>query len=254
MVYSGSSEDEFIMHDPEELRSEVAHVRLKILDLLWQNRHLGIKRTSKQAMEDAACAPQAILDSVLDSLEQRELIKGAHGSSGIKITVEGEVELDTLMQNNSKIQVEAKTIKKSKNTLAQYDVFISHASEDKDVFVRSLAQALHSLGLRVWYDEFTLKLGDSLRESIDRGLAGFRYGLVVLSHNFFSKTWPQRELNGLFSTMISDERRILPIWHELSAEEVKKYSPMLSDLVAANSSEGVEAVAKKVLEVCSSSD
>ena len=51
----------------------------------------------------------------------------------------------------------------------EYDLFISHASEDKDDFVRPLANALKSLGVKVWYDEFTLKIGDSLRGSIDRG-------------------------------------------------------------------------------------
>ena len=134
--------------------------------------------------------------------------------------------------------------------MVEYDLFISHASEDKDAFVRPLAQVLREKGLNVWYDEFTLKLGDSLRESIDRGLAASRYGLVVLSHHFFSKDWPQRELNGLFAIMKAGECRILPVWHELTAREVQKYSPMLSDLIAAKSSDGVEAVVEKIVEVC----
>jgi hypothetical protein len=50
--------------------------------------------------------------------------------------------------------------------------------------------------------------------------------------------------------MKGGERRILPGWHKISAEEVKQYSPMLSDIVAASSSEGVDSVVKKVLEVC----
>jgi hypothetical protein len=133
---------------------------------------------------------------------------------------------------------------------SNWDIFISHASEDKDNFVRPLAQALRDKGLKVWYDEFTLKLGYSLRESIDRGLASSRHGLVILSHHFFSKDWPQRELNGLFATMKAGERRILPIWHDLTAEDIQKYSPMLADLVAAKSSEGVEAVAEKVVAAC----
>ena len=133
---------------------------------------------------------------------------------------------------------------------SNWDVFICHASEDKDAFVRPLAHALREKGLNVWYDEFTLKLGDSLRESIDRGLATSRYGLVILSHHFFSKDWPQRELNGLFATMKAGERQILPIWHDLTAQEVQKYSPIVSDLLAAKSSDGVETVAEKVVEVC----
>jgi hypothetical protein len=76
----------------------------------------------------------------------------------------------------------------------QWDVFISHASEDKESIVHSLAVALKDRGLQVWYDAFTLKLGDSLRASIDRGLVQSRFGVVVLSKHFFAKHWPLQEL------------------------------------------------------------
>lgn len=72
-----------------------------------------------------------------------------------------------------------------------YDVFISHATEDKEEIVRPLATALVVRGLRVWYDEFELRIGDSLRRKIDAGLANSRFGVVVLSPNFFAKNWPQ---------------------------------------------------------------
>ncbi len=51
----------------------------------------------------------------------------------------------------------------------EYDVFISHASEDKDAIVRPLATALRAGELRVWYDEFELRIGDSLRPQNRRG-------------------------------------------------------------------------------------
>lgn len=82
---------------------------------------------------------------------------------------------------------------------SEWDVFISHASEDKE-FVRPLADALIARGLRVWYDEFELKVGDHLRRSIDRGLVRSRYGIVVLSPAFFAKHWPQTEVICFFST------------------------------------------------------
>src|SRR5262249_47063162 len=78
----------------------------------------------------------------------------------------------------------------------RWDVFISHASEDKDEFVRPLAKALEQSGLEVWFDETTLKVGDRLRESIDYGLSRSRFGVVVLSKHFFSKNWPKEELEG----------------------------------------------------------
>jgi hypothetical protein len=128
-----------------------------------------------------------------------------------------------------------------------WDVFISHASEDKDLFVKPLANALQSRGLRVWYDEFELKLGDSLRQSIDRGLRDARFGIVVLSHAFFKKDWPQKELDGLTAREVDGRRVILPIWHNLSKEDVLAYSPMLADRVASLSSKGIEAVVRDVL-------
>lgn len=249
MLHSRSSEDEFVMHDPEKLRSEVLRVKREVLDLLWQNRHRGIKRTTKKAIEDVVCTAPSVLNSVLDFFEQRKFITGAYGSSGMKITADGEIELERIQATPKEPSAIAERVNNAPIML-EYDLFISHASEDKDAFVRPLAQVLREKGLNVWYDEFTMKLGDSLRESIDRGLAASRYGLVILSHHFFSKDWPQRELNSLFAIMKAGERRILPVWHELTAREVQKYSPMLSDLIAAKSSDGVEAVVEKIVEVC----
>ena len=95
-----------------------------------------------------------------------------------------------------------------------HDAFICHASEDKDAFVRPLAEALRSHHVEVWYDEFALDVGDSLREAIDRGLAASRYGIVVLSPSFFRKRWPKRELNGLVAREMAEDRgMILPVWH-----------------------------------------
>ena len=79
----------------------------------------------------------------------------------------------------------------------EWDVFISHAWEDKESIARPLAEALRARGLRVWFDEFTLSVGDRLRRSIDRGLANSRDGIVILSPHFFAKEWPQKELDGL---------------------------------------------------------
>lgn len=106
-----------------------------------------------------------------------------------------------------------------------YDVFICHASEDKDSFVRPLAEALRKSHLEVWYDEFTLVIGDSLRETIDRGLSKSRYGVVVISPDFFKKRWPVRELNGLVAREISGEHSvILPIWHNISVKGLESVS------------------------------
>ncbi len=106
-----------------------------------------------------------------------------------------------------------------------------------------------ALGLRVWLDEFELTLGDSLRRKIDYGLAGSRYGVVVLSSAFFSKEWPQRELDGLFAREDGREKVILPIWHNVTASDVARFSPMLADKVAVSTSLGLAHVAATVFAV-----
>ena len=131
-----------------------------------------------------------------------------------------------------------------------HDVFICHASEDKDGFVRPLAHALRERHIDVWYDEFVLNIGDSLRVMIDRGLATSRFGIVVVSPSFFAKAWPQRELNGLVARETFEGRPVvLPIWHHVGRDEVLRFSPPLADAVAISSAEGIEEVVQRLVKV-----
>lgn len=128
-------------------------------------------------------------------------------------------------------------------------VFISHASEDKDVFVRPLVRALKHCGIQVWYDEFTLRPGDSLRRSIDKGLVECSAGIVVLSHAFFQKEWPQRELDALFTAETFGKSRLIPIWHGLTAKDVAEVSALMADRVAINSKLGADEVASQLADL-----
>ena len=130
-----------------------------------------------------------------------------------------------------------------------WDIFISHAGEDKDAVARPLAERLRSLGLKVWYDEFTLSLGDSLRQSIDYGLANSRFGVVVLSPNFLAKNWPKKELDGLFSRETEGEKVILPVWHNIDQAGLSKHSPMMADRIAVSTSKGLDTVVKGIMKV-----
>lgn len=94
-----------------------------------------------------------------------------------------------------------------------------------------MANALTDLGFQIWYDEFTLRVGDSLRKSIDKGLANSRFGIVVLSPDFFAKRWTEYELNGLVAKEMSEDKVVLPIWHRVSKDDVLKYSPTLADKI-----------------------
>ena len=131
-----------------------------------------------------------------------------------------------------------------------YDVFICHAWEDKEEFVRPLAHALRDEGLEVWYDEFALRIGDSLRRSIDKGLAASRFGLVVLSEHFFEKKWPNYELDGLVTKSGTDDQIILPVWHNINKAQVMAYSPSLADKVARSTTDySVQDIAFEVAEL-----
>lgn len=112
----------------------------------------------------------------------------------------------------------------------KYDLFISHASEDKDEIVRPMVTILERLSVRVWYDEFSLQLGDSLTASIDKGLRQSRYGLLVLSKAFLGKNWPDYEYRSLLTRQIDGESVILPLWYGVTKEEVKAYSLFLTDI------------------------
>ncbi|SEB07532.1 TIR domain-containing protein [Pseudobutyrivibrio sp. ACV-2] len=132
----------------------------------------------------------------------------------------------------------------------EFDVFISHASEDKNDVARPLANALQRLGVRVWYDEFELKIGDSLRRKIDQGLSRSRFGIVVISRSFVKKGWTNYELDGLMTKAISGQQILLPIWHDITKQEVIDYSPSLADKVARNTSiETVEEIAAEIAEM-----
>jgi hypothetical protein len=124
---------------------------------------------------------------------------------------------------------------RAEEPLERWDVFISHASEDKADFVEPLASALAAFGVRVWYDAYTLSVGDSLSRSIDQGLARSNFGLVVLSPAFIAKRWPEYELRGLTAREISAGKVVLPIWHSITHESVLNFSPPLADKVAIKS-------------------
>lgn len=111
----------------------------------------------------------------------------------------------------------------------EYDLFLSHASENKD-FVGPLVGELIARGVRVWYDETAIGVGDSLRESIDKGLSRSRFGAVIFSHAFFAKRWTNYELNGLVTREMQGRKVVLPVWHpEMTAEDVTGYSASLAD-------------------------
>ncbi len=132
---------------------------------------------------------------------------------------------------------------------AEYDVFISYASEDKDDVVAPLAEALRKGGLIVWYDDIELGIGDSLRQKIDQGIASSRFAIVVLSNAFFKKGWTNYELDGLVTKAVDGDQVLLPIWHDITKDEVVSYSPSLADKISRNTTtQTIEEIADEIFE------
>jgi hypothetical protein len=128
-----------------------------------------------------------------------------------------------------------------------WDVFISHAREDKEAVARPLATQLAARGVKVWLDAYELVLGDSLRKKIDEGLAQSRWGVVILSPSFFRKPWARAELDALVSRELDGEKTLLPVWHQITATEVARSSPLLAARLGVSTSDGIDRVCDAIL-------
>ena len=116
----------------------------------------------------------------------------------------------------------------------QYDVFVSHAWEDKESFADEFVKELNKLNLRVWYDTSQIKWGDSMRAKIDEGLKKSKFGVVVLSPDYIKegKYWTKAELDGLFQLESVNGKTLLPVWHNLTKKDVMAYSPIIASRLA----------------------
>ena len=146
------------------------------------------------------------------------------------------------------------TARPASSKATRYDLFLSHASEDKETIARPLYEALTAAGVSVWFDEAVLTLGDSLSTKIDEGLAKCTHGIVIISPSFLDKRWTQRELAGLVAREVAGgTKRILPIWHDIDHATLVERSPTLADRVAGRSNDGIPALVRQILEVVRSS-
>jgi hypothetical protein len=129
--------------------------------------------------------------------------------------------------------------------------FISHDSRDKDSLVRELASNLAMKLRKVWYDEFSLNVGDSLRENIERGLKECEKCIVILSPNFISNSgWTKAEFDSIYQREIIEKKLVIvPIWHNITLKEVYDYCPRLTDRFALSSSLGADRLANDLAKV-----
>lgn len=128
----------------------------------------------------------------------------------------------------------------------QYDVFISHSSQDKEAVARPLCDALTDLGLDVWLDEEQLLIGDSIRRGIDEALRHSRFGVVILSPAYLQSEWALKELDAFFSKESLQHKTILPIYHQVEVEAIQQFSPLLADKIGLDTQEGIDSIANKI--------
>jgi hypothetical protein len=112
--------------------------------------------------------------------------------------------------------------------------FISHDSRDKEAIAWPIASGLMRKLYKVWYDEFSLTIGDNLRESIERGIKDSNKCVLIITPNFLNNPgWTKKEFDSIFTReLLKQERVILPIWFNVSANDVYDYSPSLANTVA----------------------
>lgn len=150
------------------------------------------------------------------------------------------------LENN--VQFRFKEYAESRSEWEKPLAFISHDSRDKGEIAGPLARELQKLMCPVWYDEFSLKVGDSLRENIEQGIKECKKCIFNLTPNFLANGgWARREYDSTFTReLVENKKVILPVWHNVTYQDVYEYSPILADRKASKWESGVEAVAKEL--------
>ena len=239
--YTSASTVNMRMRQIEGLNREIARAQQKRADL-----------QKKQADKRTQRAKYAI---DLQREIERENKKSALEQKKIQELYEQKVEALTKSLNDALMAKQSSVNLYNQTDDAEFDVFISHASEDKIPFVEELVNALQDKDVKVWYDSLSIAWGDSLRKQIDDGLKKSRFGIVVLSENYIKKGWTQYELDGLFDIEMTKGKTILPIWHNITKQQVMDFSPTLAGRKALTSATmTAEEIADTFVELIKSYD
>ena len=136
--------------------------------------------------------------------------------------------------------------------MPKYDIFISYSHHDKNDLVVPLVAALEKKGVSIWFDKFEIKMGDSITDKISEGLRESRFGLVVISPHYVKSTWARQELNAFFKKQITlNIKKVLPIWYQVSLEDMFDYFPLLADYRAVRIEDQtqIKGAVEEILEV-----
>jgi len=239
------------------------------MDFNSNTKYLSLYMPSNSSYLNICKSVLQNLDRLLaigDSMEIRASLPGEQPISSKNLIFSGRVfiysenkasksEIDELEQfakyQKLYIQYRGPEFAKKRTAVEKPLAFISHDSRDKDAIARPLAIELSKLMCFVWFDEFSLKIGDGLRESIERGIKESKKCILVLSKNFLSNSgWTKNEFNSIFTKeLIEKQNVILPIWVDVSQKEVYEYSPSLANKFAIKWDIGIEKVAREICGV-----
>lgn len=190
----------------------------------------------------------------LQKVEESEKKKQDRVLDNIKRTYEQRI-VDLEIIHKREMEREVTIIDASDDT--EYDVFVSHAWEDKESFVDEFVDELRERGIKVWYDKTQMKWGDSMRKKIDEGLRKSKFGVAILSPNYIAegKYWTKAELDGLFQLESINGKVLLPIWHNLTKKQVIEFSPIMASKLAMNTAlMTAEEIADELLKVLSAEE
>ncbi len=217
------------------------------LSSTYQSKMRQIENYQKdisRIVSDKASINQKLADKrkkrivAVDKLQKEEIAqtkKSAKQQQNIFTAYERQIaELTKQIKIQETASVEEPHISES-NSIEEYDVLVSHATEDKESFADKFVQLLQNdFNLKVWYDAISIKWGDSIRTEIDKGLKKSKFGVVILSRSYIGKYWTNYELEGLFQRESNSGKLILPIWHNITKQEVQNFSPSLAGKMAMN--------------------
>lgn len=127
-----------------------------------------------------------------------------------------------------------------------FDVFISFASEERRAVVEPIVERLRDLGIRVWYDDTLLLIGDNLLTTINLGLSKSRYGIIIFSPSYVLKKWTKYELSQLTTNKM---HQILPVTHNLAHEDLNHYAPAIAGKRVISTREGLERICREIVQV-----
>ena len=186
--------------------------------------------------------PQYLQDSISVGYEKLQmygvLARAMSYISGAILTLSesGKTYFDDKALAEEKAENDGKTA--IKEVRKQYDVFISHASKDKNVYVDSLNAAVRKLGLNIFYDTDVLSWGDNWKQVILDGTKSSEFAIIVISDNFFDREWTERELGEFLSLQNENHQKIvLPLLYRISLDELKEHYPELGDIQCVSADE-----------------